>query len=67
MKIVKLLMGIFFFLLILSVATMGVLSIWGIHVIEWKVILNIILSAGIVGVCLFVLWIVGSLFFKKGI
>lgn len=67
MKATKLFIGTFITLLIVLGAVLGILSLWGIHIVDLKFILKIIISAGIAGVALVLLWFVSTLFFKKGI
>lgn len=67
MKATKLLVGTFISLLIILGAVFGILSLWGIHIIDWKIIVKIIISAGVAGVTVVLLWLVSAFFFKKGI
>lgn len=67
MKTAKYFIGIFIAILILTIATISILSTWDIHILSWDLIYKIIICGAIIGATTFILWIVKHLFFKKGI
>lgn len=61
----KIILGIFASLLIASLLVLSVLSVWGVHIVSWVVVGRVVLSVAIAFAGVLLLWLVGTLFFKR--
>jgi hypothetical protein len=61
----KVFLGIFSALVILTAAILGVLAIWEIYPVTSEVIIRSVITLFIVTISLLLLWLVLTLFFKK--
>lgn len=61
----KIILGIFASLLIASLLVLSVLSVWGVRVVSWAVVGRVVLSVTIAFAGVLLLWLAGTLFFKR--